>query len=513
MRTLLLGTDFSYNHNGNLVPIEINTNVGWDPRLAEYVQNSIDTSQFKSFVINNNFTKVTYIGGIPEISVKFNEVCTELGILYDFIETMGGITIPYVEDSENHLIVRSAYDISAIVDETYCKDKVNFLELIKNESFGSQFAYLNENNQIVSNITNIPDNGIHPNFILKAKYPVYDKEFYPTFFRVLTFEELTEVINTNVNSDYFLMEYHLNQDKLTNNIITVIRSLNILYPPTLQSIHLCAYKKFANIRVLESLEENTYDDVTHKISAKDRNRYLTGAQSLIRPKLLDTDLVVMSDGTFKTGADLQVGDVVKTIRLYENQPNISDTAELREYNVPYEELLSGSTFSSNVVTSKKRVDLVVNLTTITFDDGSTWKDTVSSVYLVKRENNVIWTTIGTGPNTQTITHLEPGDKLLLISVGDFETISFNEKLVVSVEDGYELFSGYVIGVQDDHIFLTATNNGTATLSSYVAVEHNYYCQPCYSQGTGNGGCHKYYEICTYGPSGGCGDNSLHCVPL
>ena len=511
MRTLLLGTDFCYNSNGDLVPVEINTNVGWE-RISNYTENVFDMTPLTNFVTSNNFTKITYIGGVVRFNEKLVELAQSLNIEYDFIETMGGITIPFVEDSDDHLIIRSAYDVSAIVDESYCKDKIGFLTLIQNSDFASKFAYKNENNEVVSTITSIPDNGIHPNFILKARYPVYDREVYPSFFRVQTQEELNYVIENYVTNEYFLMEYHFNSTKLENNVVTVIRSLNILISPSLESIHIGTYKKFGNIKVLNELGEATYDSVTHKLSQADRLRYLTGTQNIIRPKLLDTDLVVMGDGSFKTGAELQVGDVVKTIRLYENQPNISDSNELREYTVDFNGFISGSTFSTNVVTNKKRADVVSYMTTITFDDGTEWKDTHSSVYLIKRGDSVLWATIGLEPNSQTSTHLQSGDKLLLIQVGNFDTIDVQEKTVVSISDGYEAFNGWIIGVQDEHIFLTATNEGVATMSSFVAVEHNYYCQPCYSYGMGAGGCDKMYEMCTYGPVQ-CGDFTLHCAPV
>lgn len=511
MRTLLLGTDFAYNSNGDLRPIEINTNIGWDVRLAAETEGAINLTQFISFVSNNNFVKVTFIGGIPQVSEKFNEACVNLGVEYEFIETLGGITIPHVEDSDNHLIVRSAYDVSAIVDETYCKDKVNFLKLFQNENFGFKFAYMDETSQVISNITTIPNNNIHPNFILKARFPIYDREVYPKFFKVSNIEELNEVITNNVNEDYFLMEYLFNEEKLNEGRITIIRSLNILYPPTLESIPICAYKKYGNLKVMQELNDNSYDSLTHQISNVDRNGYLTGTQRLVKPKLLDTDLVVMADGSFKTGQDLQVGDTVKTIRLYENQPNITEANELRTYNVDYNELLSNSSFSTNVITFKKRIDVSVKLTTLNFSDETNWKDTSNSVYLIKRNNNVMWATIGEDINTQTTSNLQIGDILLLINVGNYDTISFNEKTVVSIQDGTEVLSGYIIGVQDEHIFLTITDGDSATVSSYIAVEHNSYCAPCNSIGVGSGGCDKMYEVCS--ATGACGYYSNRCLQL
>ena len=41
MRTVLIGTDFMYDNDGNLKPIEINTNTGWD--YISKVEDDTDT--------------------------------------------------------------------------------------------------------------------------------------------------------------------------------------------------------------------------------------------------------------------------------------------------------------------------------------------------------------------------------------------------------------------------------------------------------------------------------------
>jgi hypothetical protein len=201
-----------YDKDGNLKPIEINTNVGWTESTVETYDSVLDLTSLSTFITSNEFTSIVYIGSVHPIDEKLKTLCNELGITYSLYGvSSNSITIPFVEDNDQTLIIRSAYDTTALVDDTYCRDKVNFLNLIKDSSFGSQFAYLDENNSIVSNITTINDNGEHPNFILKARLPDYDKEVYPKFYKVSTQEELDTLISNVVTSDYFLMEFHLNQ--------------------------------------------------------------------------------------------------------------------------------------------------------------------------------------------------------------------------------------------------------------------------------------------------------------
>ena len=274
MRTVLLGSDFMYDKDGNLVPIEINTAVGWDGiEKVEVDEDCLNLDVFDTFVKTNNFESIDYIGDIGAVKKALETYCSDNNIQYTY-HAVGSksITVPFIEDNETKLIIRSAYDTTAIVDDKYCRDKIEFLKLIQNQSFGSQFAYRDENNNIISNITSINDTGEHPNFLIKSVLPHYDKEQYPKFFKISTQEELNTLIENNVTQDYFLMECHINLNKLWNGHLKVIRSLNILYPPTLQSIQLGQYTKLNQNILLENI---TYSPTTYQINDNFRESYLT----------------------------------------------------------------------------------------------------------------------------------------------------------------------------------------------------------------------------------------------
>jgi D-alanine-D-alanine ligase-like ATP-grasp enzyme len=70
MRTVLVGSDFMYNKDGNLVPIEINTNVGWHNGKVESNEESIDLTELSNFITEQGFTKVVYIGNVTMIITK-----------------------------------------------------------------------------------------------------------------------------------------------------------------------------------------------------------------------------------------------------------------------------------------------------------------------------------------------------------------------------------------------------------------------------------------------------------
>ncbi len=506
MRALLLGTDFMYNSAGALVPIEINTNLGMDRYPIEDYDSTFNLTDLTTFITANNFIKVSYIGALELLSHELKDLCVSLNILYEYFPVSEGKTIPYVEDTVDHLIIRSAYDLTAIVDEEYCKSKVNFLNLIKNETFGAQFAYMDENGVLVNNITIIRDNGNQPNFILKAVYPDYDKSNYPKLFKVSNQSEL-DIVLQNVTTDYHLVEFHYNSTKIYQNHMQVIRSFNMLFPPDLISITLGQYTRISS----RNIDENsTFDVNTYELTYTDRNKYITSDGGINVPKLLDTDLVEMADGTFKSALDLQIGDLLKTINI----PNINNSENiLYEYSVTYEEFMSGTTCSTNAVVNKWRVDKLVDYITITFTDGTSWSDTLTSSYLIVRNEAVMFKYLDIDNE---INGIKIGDNIILISSCDSEMVS-TLKEIASVVTTRQFFGGWEITVENVHLFLTKSDDSE---SSYVAIEHNETCSvPCSQSICAKGStcCYptslcKFAQLaCFVGPVSSCPGAGYCCV--
>jgi hypothetical protein len=500
MRTVLIGSDFMYDKNGDLKPIEINTSTGWSMTKVESDDEIYDFTALSQFIQENEFTKVTYIynSANKAITNRLEELMESINVEFLLVRVNSqSITIPNIEDSDEHLIIRQAYDTTALVDDMYCRNKVNFLNLIKNEEYGFQFAYMNEEGQLVSNITSISDNGNQPNFILKAVEPNYDKKQYPKFYKVSTQEEL-DVVLQNVTSDYFLMEFLYNPNKLYNNHIQVIRGLHILYPSSLQSIQIGIYTKLSDDVIHES---PTYNSETFEVDNVERNSFLTNDLAIQYPKLIDTDVVQLADGTFKTALDLEVGDLLKTIDLPIGDYDIADMQMSSEVeSVSFDDLQNNVVYSTNAVTFKHRVNKNVEYVTITFSDNSIWSDTNASIYLIEDSttNNIQWVALRS---------VKVGDYVLLLDTTNPTTPTFVKKQIISIEEVSEVFTGWIIGVERSHLFLTKTDVESTT--SFVAIEHNVYCfDPTYCT---QDGCPKGQICCDrYGSGGTCGVGLSGC---
>ena len=499
MRTVLIGSDFMYDKDGNLKPIEINTAVGWHNNKFESNDESLDLSFLLTFIQSSGFTKVVYIGGMTVLTNKLTELCSSINVEYEFLRTdASSITIPFVEDNDTTLIIRSAYDTTALVDDTYCRDKVEFLKLIQSQSFGTQFAYRDENNTMVNIITDILDNGGHPNFILKHRNPNYDKSIYPKFYKASTQEEL-DVILQNVTTDYFLMPFYYNQSMLFQNRIKVYRGLTLFYPPSLESILLGGYTTFCNGDTPEVPE---YDTETFELLTL-RNNYTSVDNGFVKPKLEDSDLVQMADGSFKTALDLQVGDMVKTI-VIPNPYDASNFNELVNFKISFEELTSGTTYSANEVTAKVRRTVWTKTKKIVFTDSSEWEDTEGSRYLGYRNNEVRFLSLD--ELVPEDGRLQVGDEVILLDGDVEETPTFVKKIVQSIEAITGFFGGWVISVDEERLFLTKSPD---TNSSFIAIEHNVACYQsfgCWSSPV----CPKIARYCC-GPDNRCVSSCSQCI--
>jgi hypothetical protein len=406
-----------------------------------------------------------YLGSILKVSKKLKTLTDTLGISFETHTThMGSITIPFVEDNDETLIIRSAYDTTALVDDTYCKDKINFLNLIKDSTFASQFAYKDDNGDLVNHITTINDNGVHPNFILKAVNPNYDKTNHPKFYKVTNESELNTIL-LNVNTGYFLMEFHLNMDKLYEDHIQVFRGMNLLFPPNLESISLGGYTYLPTGRLDSDI---TYSGTTFELDDEFKYRYISNEYALIAPKLLDTDKVELSDGSFKTALELEVGDLLKTIDI-PNPNEVNIQSELTDYGITYNTFLTGTTYSTNAVTFKQKVSQICNYVRINFTDNTFWEDTNTSNYLIVRNDDIKFISLAHNVEYPDET-IQIGDSVILLDTtdGNFSPVL---KEVSSLTTTKQIFDGWIIGVERAHLFLTQTSNNT----SFVSIEHNVGC--------------------------------------
>jgi hypothetical protein len=240
------------------------------------------------------------------------------------------------------------------------------------------------------------------------------------------------------------------------------------------------------------LDNVTYNTTTFEVDSNFKESYSTNPPSGFLPKLLDTDMVEMADGLFKTALELQIGDSVKTIQI---SGSSIDNYLAKEFGLSYDSLVSETVYTTNIVTNKQKVNVLTFLNTLTFEDNSTWEDTMGSAYLIDREGVIKF---------ERLFNVIAGDVVLLLNTTD-NNVNFTRKTVVTNIQSKRVFSGWFISVETAMLFLTKTA-GSTNNESFVSIEHNF--QSCPNATCPN---HCYYTCpscpknmtCSYG----------YCFPL
>jgi hypothetical protein len=268
MKAVLIATDYIKTPTNEYKVLEINTQAGI---IAD--MDILDWTGITNFIQTNSFTNVHCI--LPtydkRFSVKLNQICDTIGgIQYQSHETGdSSITVPYIEDNDNTLIIRLSYDTTAVIDDEYAKDMYNFLRAIGEQTFNPKTYIPN----IVDDFSNIDDFSYTldiPNFIIKKRYPNYDKNLHPRLYKI---ENLTQLntLKAEVEEDTeFLQE--LVSSELLSGKRTIIRGIDIIYGAALDIISMGGYKVSSYIR--EDIWENTFNE-NGELAKKDRPKYIT----------------------------------------------------------------------------------------------------------------------------------------------------------------------------------------------------------------------------------------------
>ena len=396
MRSLLISTDLIRKGDGNWTPTEINTNSGHDIDIpqkstaAEFFIENFDTYlehlNFHNFLQENGITKMIVIddrnGGLSTILNSFANYYQ-----YEFTNVDspdGSITVPYVEDVEDTIIIRIAYDTTALVDDLYTRDMFEFHNLIKDESFASPVTFnTGEENNIDTIVTFEPSiDGIAPNYLVKPRVPGYVKGMYPRVYRLDTQEELDE-LKASLTENQFIQKYEYNEEAGTiNNRTFFVRSLDLLYGSNLDVLNIGGYKSINGVSVNNTLLR--YD--TELVEGKRLNQLVTTKwhpvhtlSNSLRYHFDATDFVLMPDGTDKLASELVIDEAVFGINFNE---------EIQLHKAASVTTLSTFTTGSTNVSflEQNPFDCIyINITAVDENNNEySWSDGVGNSYLVQK---------------------------------------------------------------------------------------------------------------------------------
>jgi hypothetical protein len=495
MKALILGTDFLKDSEGNLKIIETNTNVDVHNQITE----ELDWVTFKQFLIDNSINNLHFIytdgnfiknenivnrinPEFPKTSLKdkMSEIMEELnGTFQVHMLPDGSVTVPLIEDNDNTLIIRTSYDATAIVDEEYTKDKVNFHRLISNESYSTNFYYSSSIDTDL-NIDKLTDlhttTGNAPNYIVKTRLPHNGYTLYPKFYKIESLEDLATLKNSVTDSE-FIEEYHTNSENFINEKIGVIRSLDILYGGNLNCLHLGSYMMTAGIK--NNQFETTYDE-NGLMNQEGRILWMTkNTDGTLYSKLyiLDDDTPLLyPDNVLKLPNEILVGDTIKTMK-FDWIPEDEGTID----NPTYQPNVNSGSYDTDLITFTTGSTEVVDISNVirntimirvTLENGVVYEDLPTSVMYIEEYDTLRTTFSDTNTfrvNDSIVFYDNNNNTLIKSKIIDLEIVYINRKV-------------YDLNVEPSDVYLSLANS---TLGLFF-VQHNACYAFCY------GGCSPNY---------------------
>jgi hypothetical protein len=482
MRAVITGTDYIKDIDGSFKAIETNTNVGLSVDVSRY----IDMDSFSEFVSTNGFNEIVVIYNntnlqlIPshfELESKSLDYSSDMAfvpLLKSFYSGSGvtitnqkleesAITIPDIEDSEDKLIIRLAFDTTALIDDVYARDNWEFLKLMNDtDSTSIPKTYINDTELGFDSIGNVlRDNGPQPNYCIKKRITPADNNVYPKLLKVTSVEQL-DSIKAGLEADEYLQEFIYNPSDLLNNKIKIYRGVDMVYGGELDVMNLWVVE---HTNIMDVIDTPDYDD-NNEIQIWDRNRYTTKFNA----KTSDIAIKLSADEATKildTNDDiifienLNVGDLVKSVNV-PGMINGANTQATLNWVGDIEDIISNSTVTQSQLISKTETDYFGLIIEFELENGSVFSDVPHAKIMAETEISGSLVSMFKRYND-----LNVGNTIM---VWDNLTNTIIKNDIVDIRYSYQKLKAYTINVDEFDLFLTLEESEG---NRYGLLTHNY----------------------------------------
>jgi hypothetical protein len=313
------------------------------------------------------YKKSRIVDGIVDL---FETKCNELSIVFSTILIPNNsVTIPSITEEPNTFYLRCAYDVTAIIDDTYCRDKSELTKLLfdsNNESIlPKTYVKYTADDSILDNLTELVDNNLSPNLIAKKILPDFNRIDYPTFYNVTSSIQLND-IKSALPNDVMLQEFEINPNLDSTNKINDVIRLNVVLLSDIETILPISITTTSN---QIPLDESIITYTNNRLDNKWRAMYFSNPNYLNFgvPGNYDVIKIVNGNEEIVDIETLNIGDIIKSVRFPNLSPNATSTETLN-WSVPLDGLdtITYETSSVNFITNKVYEGW---LTTITYGDG------------------------------------------------------------------------------------------------------------------------------------------------
>jgi len=400
MKATIIGSDLL--QTGDSVKfLEINTNTTIYNEGADF----LDYTSLFTMLVDNNITEFYLIwtegDAYKPLTEQYRfkkileEKCQENNMSFtEFIVPVGSVTVPYIEDDVHKFILRQSFDTTALVDETYCADKFEFFNLMGQSEFIPKTYF--ETSEINFDTIDSVDytTTSTPNILIKPRNPSYNPMDYPALYRISNNEDLESMKANLVEPNHLAQEFIFSENNLVQGRYSIIRSIDIIYGPELDVIHMGGYTQSTIIPLTFSDDE--FVTGTNKLNQKSRYKYITKELGNYAKNDYHTDddsVILKYDGTLLDVDTIELGDYVRSIDyvdLNDNHAAKFEQSKIETFGWDSTVAQDNSTLIQTGTTLNAMVSGAVDTIyiRITLSDGRTWTDAPSATYYIEEKDSV-----------------------------------------------------------------------------------------------------------------------------
>jgi hypothetical protein len=546
MKATIIAVDFIKDTDGSFKALEMNTGVGFHPLTASAYT---DITPITSFVSSNNITEVDYIGshGLGNMATSpltlrdleagdydknTNFGPRSLGIVNSYFSSSvdhtftlhgtqtGATSVPYIEDSNDKLIIRNAFDSTALVDTQYATTAIGFLDFIKEYCTGSNAVEVpksfiapwgtdgtepysnllaNDPQYDTIDVNNVRDNGTGiPNYIVKLNSSTVESDYqnFPKVYHVTSSDELDD-LKKSLSAEFILQEYIYNPEDLVEGKAKTYRIISAIAGPTLESLHFF-HPYFVSNHLPIPASTDYRDD--HSVQPWDRPAFTQKISSLadssFGQNVLGSDFIVGADNSDLDPDSLTENYSIRSLAISGLDPN-EENYSAQTWTGSFTGTTPGELDFSSIVTHDTINTTFIGLE-IGLDDESTLSLTPSAEIL------------GVSADEQNTKFfhaeiLEPGDKIIKINHVD-PSQPAEVLTVTSVNTKVRVEQAIRMDVESTDTFLVKTGVNT----SFVLHNGTYSSCACvYCGGYSYGSSNCINNSCFAYP--GCYVGSMYCT--
>lgn len=493
MKGTIIGSDLLQSVNSVKV-IEVNTNTTIYNDGAEL----LDYDTLFSVLIANSITELHFIYTAGDSYLptnadsyvfedKLKEKCLQHNITYyPYVVPQHSVTVPYIEDAAHKFILRQSFDTTALVDETYCADKFEFVSLMS----GSEFAVQSYVSDISLGMDTFPTPNISnidtPNAVVKARYPNYNNKEYPAIYELDTLLELSD-LKANIPTNYLIQEFVYDSQNIDDGRWNTIRSIDIMYGPNLDIINLGGYKCSTIIPLTFSSNEFVSGSTT-QYNQKTRYKYITkqlGNFAGVDYHIDDETMILDYTGSLKDINTIKLGDYIQSIDFTDlsgSSPSNSQALHLYGWNSTLQRTIDTLVEVSSSLNGIASASVDTIYVKLTLDNGLMWDDAPSATYYIEESGSL-------STRWEKVNNLYVGDKFVVKNTltNQLETVT-----ITSLEMVYSQKVIYGLDFEPSDLFLVDIGDGL------FGIMHNG-CWGCGFSWCGSSSCSTWCPTCQGGP--------------